>query len=163
MQPASANTALIEDPNAVATSAAKIHDGADQGSACSPVPQGSMGAALSAAVDRNGQRFAYLGHAGIAQPTDPIRQQSNRDALDRVKIDCSSATDRIVIGFEDHLTREVADRRGARSDQRSAKSANRRIPRQHDDRSPADGGRFAPPEFAPKRGGHDDATAVRND
>ncbi len=116
-----------------------------------------------AAVHRNCERRADLGHSAVAHATDSIRKHTYRDAFDRIEIDSGSATHRIIARLKDDFASEAADRGRARCDQSATESGNCRITREDDDGSAANLGRFAPPEFAAQWGAHVAAAADRND
>ena len=80
-----------------------------------------------AAVHRNSESSADLGHSAVAQTTDSIGKHTYRDALDRIEIDSGSATHRIIVWLKHDFARQAADGGRARSDHSSPESRNRRV------------------------------------
>lgn len=116
------------------------------------------------AVHGDRQSGADLLHAKVAQASESLDEHRNRDALDRVKIDCRSTRHGIAAGLEHDLARQPSDRRRARPNERPPKPRNGCISGQDDDRSLVDARELAPPHLATfGRRGHDAAAASRNE
>jgi hypothetical protein len=116
------------------------------------------------AVDGHFECPAYGAHPVAAQCAEPIHEDRDRHALDRVQVDRTSPGDGIVTGLQDDLARESADRRRARRDDRSAQSGNGYVPRQHHNGTAPDVGKLGPPQLATPGGRrHEAAAASRND
>ena len=122
-----------------------------------------MAGRMSVAVDSDLERIAHLAHLAVSQASESFDENSDRHALDRVEIGNARSRYGILAGLEGDFTGELADRRCARSNERSAKARDRRVSRQHDDRATTDLGKLAPPHLAPLRRTHDAAAASRND
>jgi hypothetical protein len=58
-----------------------------------------------------------LPHARVGQPSEPLDEDRERDALDRVHVDHTAAGYRVLAGLEADFTDEAADRRGAWCDE----------------------------------------------
>lgn len=115
-------------------------------------------------IDGNVQGLADLFHAVVTQSTEPFDENANADALDRVQVDGRRTGHRIVPRDEYDLAWQTANRCGARSDQRSAQSRDRRVAGQHDDWPSTDIRQLAPPDLSPRRNpGHEAAAASRKD
>ena len=106
---------------------------------------------LRPTIHRNVKCGADLTHTPIAETSNPLHQDRNRNTLDRIKVDSATATDRIIPWLEHHFASEVANRRCARRNQRSSQPRNGRIARKHHHRSSLYFWQLAPPEFAPLR------------
>jgi hypothetical protein len=74
---------------------------------------------LLSAADRNVKCGANLAHSHVAQTSNPLYQNRNRNTLERIKVDRASVTNRIVSWLEDYFAWEIANGRRARCDQRS--------------------------------------------
>lgn len=116
------------------------------------------------AIDRDGQGVAHLAHTSVAQPAEPVDQDGKRDAFDRVEVDRRTARYGVVSGLKHHFADEPTNVRRARRDQCAPVPRDRRITREHDDRTAADLGHLAPPNLAPRgQCGHVAAAARRNE
>jgi len=105
----------------------------------------------SAAVDGHVKSGADVVHSHRAQRAEPFDEDRDRNALHRVEVRHASTGDGVVAGLEQDLARQIADRRGARSDQRSPEPGNGSIARKHHDWPSSDVRWFAPPHFAAPR------------
>lgn len=118
--------------------------------------------ALAVHCDR--QSGTNLFHSQVAQAAEPLHENAGRHALDGVQVDGGSARHRIFAGIQHDFARQVANGRGARSDQRAPKSWDGCVSGEDHDGSPADVRELTPPEFATRRNRcHDAAAASRND
>ena len=77
---------------------------------------------MTAAIHRNRESGADLGHSDITQSANSIGKHTYRNAFDRIEIDCSFPAYRIVAWFKDDLARKASDGSGARGNQCSAQS-----------------------------------------
>lgn len=95
------------------------------------------------AVDCDSKRGTDLFHPQVAETAEALDQNSGRHAFEGVEVDGGSTRDRIFAGLQHDFTLEVADGRGARSDQRASKSRDRDVSGEDHDGSPTDcrGGR----------------------
>jgi hypothetical protein len=65
------------------------------------LPAGSSTETASVrAVDRDGEGSADLPHACVGQPSEPLSEDRDRDALDRVQVDHAMAGHRVLVGLE---------------------------------------------------------------
>lgn len=118
----------------------------------------------SSAVGGHVERPADLSHPRTAERADSFDEHSNRDRLHRVQVHRGATVDRIVVGFEDDLTWQTSDVRGARRNERTTQPRDGGVTREHNHRSATDLWWFTPPEFATlRRWVHVDAAASRND
>ncbi len=116
------------------------------------------------AVDGDLQCGTDLPHACIAQSADAFDEYGEGHAFNRVEIHGAEATDGIVPWLENDFTRQTSDRGRTWCDEGSSKPRYGGIAREHDDGPPPDVGRFAPPQLASQRCGHQvAAAAARND
>lgn len=119
---------------------------------------------VSLAGDRNSDCTADLAHAIVAESAEAMDEPPHRDALDRIEVDRRSLRYRVIAGFEDHLARQAADRRRARSNQGPPQSRNRGVARQHDDRTATSVRNLTPPHLASRRQcAHEAPAALRKD
>jgi hypothetical protein len=68
-------------------------------------------------VDRDRKGWGDLPHARVGQPSEPLNEDRERDALDRVHIGHAAAGDRVLAALEPDFADEAADRGGARYDE----------------------------------------------
>ena len=116
------------------------------------------------AVNGDFERLAKLPHPDVGKAPDPFGEYPEGDALDRVQVGHAVPWHRVVAWFEDNLTSQATDGRGARSDDRPPKARNGGVARQHDHWPPADVGKLTPPDVATSgQRAHDAAAAARND
>ena len=76
------------------------------------------------AVNGDFERLAKLPHPDVGKAADPFSEHAKGDAFDRVQVGHAVPWHRIVTWFEDNFTRQAADGRGARSDDRPPKARN---------------------------------------
>ena len=55
------------------------------------------------AVDSHFERITDLAHPCVAEPSEALDKDSDRDALDRVEIDAGSSWDGVVARFQHNL------------------------------------------------------------
>ena len=79
------------------------------------------------AIHGNCEGSANFVHSAVAEPTDSIRKHTYRNALDRIEIDSSSATDGVIARLKNHLACEAADGGRARGDHRTPELRNRSV------------------------------------
>jgi len=82
---------------------------------------------LSAAINRDFERFAQIAHLGVAEPAEPFNEDTDRDALNRVEVRCTLTWHRIVARLKHDFAAEATNRRGARRDQGTAVPRDRRV------------------------------------
>ncbi len=75
------------------------------------------GASSVRAIDRNGKGFADLGHTRVGQPTEPLDEDCDGHALDRVHVDYATTGFRVLAGLEVAFAHEATDRGGAWCDE----------------------------------------------
>ena len=115
-------------------------------------------------VNRNGEGFADFGDPGVTQSPDSIDKHTYGNAFDGVKVDSCAPDDRFYAWFKHHFTRQPSDGCCALGYQRSMQTRDGNISGEHDDRTAADLGGFAPPKFSTQRQGtHEAAAADRNE
>lgn len=116
------------------------------------------------AVDGDCERAADFLHAVIGEPAEALYEDAGRHAFYGIKVHCAVAWDWIGAGFQCDFADEFADRCRARCDECSSKPRDRGVTRQHDDGSPAEIGKFAPPHLASRwQVAHEAPAASRND
>ena len=115
------------------------------------------------AVDGNFESGAHLSHSLAAQSAEPVDEYSDRDALDRVKIDRREVGNRIGAWFEEDLAGEVSDRRRARGNERAPQSGYGCISREDQDGPAANVRKLAPPKLPSTRHAGHVAAAERKD
>ncbi len=111
------------------------------------------------AVNGNFEGLTELPHPDVAEATDPFREGAEANALDRVQVSHAVPWHGVVAGFEDNLTGQATDGRGARSDDCPPKARNGGVAGQHDDRPSTNVGKLTPPYVSPSRQRTQDAAA----
>jgi hypothetical protein len=71
------------------------------------------------AVDSNLEGVTHLAHPLVAQSTETLDQDADRDAFHRVEVGYARPRNRVLAGFEPNLARETSDRRRARGHERA--------------------------------------------
>ena len=116
------------------------------------------------AVDGDCEGGTDLAHANLGHPAQPLDEDGDRDAFDRVEIHRRAKRDRVVTWFEHHLAGKPPDGRRAGSHECAAMPWDDHVAGQDNYRSATDLGHLTPPDFPPSReGSHDAAAALRND
>jgi hypothetical protein len=127
------------------------------------VSRRKRGCGSALAVHCDGERAADLLHAIVSEAAEALYEDTGRNALDGVEVHRARARDRVGARFQQDLGGELADRRRARSDQRTSKPRDRGVTREHDYGPPANVGQLAPPHLAPRwEVGHEAPAASRN-
>jgi hypothetical protein len=103
-------------------------------------PDDTAEPASAVAVNSYIERCTDFTHTVVAEPSETLHQDGNRDTLDRVEVDRRPLRHWIVSRLDDNLAGETANCGGTRRDERAFQARNRRITREHDDRSPTDVG-----------------------
>ena len=116
------------------------------------------------AVNSDFERLAKLAHPEVRKAPDPLGEHAEGDALDRVQVDHAVPWHRVAAWFENDLTWQATDGRGAGSDDRPSQARNCGVARQHNHWPSPNLGKLAPPDVAPSgQRAHDAAAAARND
>lgn len=113
------------------------------------------------AVDGDCEGGTDLAHANLGQPSQPLDEDGDRDAFDRVEVHRRAKRHRVVTRFEHHLARKPADGRRAGSHEGAAMPWDDHVAGQDNDRSATDPGHLAPPDLPPGRVESHDAPAAR--
>ena len=79
--------------------------------------------ARSSTVGRHFERSADLQHSGVAEATEPLDEEPDGNRFDRVEVDGTSMSHRVIHRVEHDLAGEPANGRCARSDQGTSKSS----------------------------------------
>ena len=87
------------------------------------------------AVDCDGEGQADLPHARVGQPSEPLDEDRERDALDRVHVDHAAAGYRVLAGLEADFADEAADRGRAWCDECAPVSGDHGVAGEDDDRA----------------------------
>ena len=90
---------------------------------------------------------ADLAHAFVAEATQALHKDSDRDALDSVEIYAGSSWDGVVARFQHNLAGQASDGCRAWGDECTAKPWNGDVTRQHHDGAASDARQLAPPEL----------------
>lgn len=109
---------------------------------------------------------AHLSHSLVTQPPESLHEHGDRNALERVEIDCAALRHRVIASFEDDLARQTAYRRRTRRDKGAAQPWDGSVAREHHDGAPTDLRQLAPPQLAPRGKwavSQDPAAATRNE
>src|SRR5271156_2862578 len=111
-------------------------------------------------VDGYFERSTNLTHPLVAETPEAFHENGSRGTFDRVKVDRGPPRNRIITGFEHHLARQPADRRGTWGDQSAAEPWNRGVTRQHHDGTSTNLRKLAPPHLASSGNRHHEAAAA---
>lgn len=112
--------------------------------------------------DREGG--ADFSHSRFGQSSQPFNESCDRDAFDRVEIDCRAKGHGVISGLEENFAREVSDGGRAGGDEGPTEAWDDGVTRQDNDRSTVDLRHLAPPDL-PARWElcHEAPTARRNE
>ncbi|MFT7599598.1 MAG: hypothetical protein ACI8TP_002533 [Acidimicrobiales bacterium] len=104
-----------------------------------------------AAIGGNAECGTHLVHPSPAERPEAFDHHSDRNRLDRVEIHGAPQRNGVVPRFEHNFAGQAADCGCARRHQCPTQAGNRNVARQHHYWSPANIGRFAPPNLASQR------------
>src|SRR4051795_12278021 len=109
-----------------------------------------MGGSVGA-VDGDLERSTDLTHAVVAESAESLDEHADGRALHRVEVDGAAPRNRVFTGLEYDLASQLANRRGARSDQRATQPRDGRVTGDHHHRAANGVGWLAPPDLSSHR------------